>query len=325
MRVGPELGSATEVEVLAVARPGGPGLQIVLAGQLRLDFDPVPVGAVDRQHRIEIDGVADLVAGRVIEHRNVVHGVHRQAAAGMPGGVAELLVELADLAVFHREGRGAVFLRANAQQHLVPAVLAETVAVHASILEAGAAEHNRLPERAQIAAVDPHPAAHSHVGQVHLAIDEAVVDVLRCDVIRDRLEPAPPAAVVLDEHVNTQVLAPVVIEQTLPGSQRDLDDAAAAGDLDRLALPTGNAGTESDAGLLDPKVQRGNVRRDHRSAVVGPYVSRAIHRHGFLDIHPRGRAEECRGGRDDADCGNKKEQADHGTFLHDGSPHLLTK
>ena len=158
--------------------------------------------------------------------------------------------------------------------------------VHAPILVAHAAEYHGFLEVVQIAAVYTHSSSESQVCRVHLSVHGVAVDVLLGDEIGRRLEAIPLALLVLDEYFKVQILPFVVFEQITPASLRDIDDTVVTEDFNCLALLGGYPGTEGDTGLLDKKIQRSDVRRDGRPAIIGEYSSFAIYSVKLLDRLP---------------------------------------
>ncbi len=218
----PQQRRTAEVQRLAVRRPGGIGLQPLLVGQGRTGLDLGLFDIVVEDRRVQIDHVMDFRPGVVKELPDVVEGVGDELAAGVPGGVAELLADFIDSAIMPVEGGAGKGHAAHAEENLVRTVADEAVAVGTPIPERPRVEHNGFFEALDVPLTDSH-----RLGEVgrggHGPVDQIRIDWFGRNDVGEGLVLIPGPGLRLHADIDIQFFAGIVGKQISPPVPGDCD------------------------------------------------------------------------------------------------------
>ncbi len=131
----PQNRCTAEVQVLAVRRPGGVGLEPIPVGQFRRRPGPLALDLVADQRRVQVRHVPNLHRPGTEELADLVDRIDRQPPARMPGGIAPFAADLLNLPVPGQQRVAAVGTASQTDAHRAGVVAHETVAVQTTLGE----------------------------------------------------------------------------------------------------------------------------------------------------------------------------------------------
>ncbi len=202
------------------------------------------------------------------EQRQLVGRAGQETTARVPRHVPGGFGDSGDFVRDDQEHRVAALLAADVQRHALGAVLEEGVTVHTAAAEARVLEHRSLPVGLDIPLVNPHRPVEVVKGK-QSAIHKVAVDLVTGHTVGHRVI-LPPLAVA-SEHgdVKANVAPGVRPQQRSPRFHRNHHLRRSPRNLDRGARGTREPRATTGSGLLDDKVQRGDVRRHDQIGVIG--------------------------------------------------------